>query len=31
MSPREPLLDRFIRYARINTQSSDTSTTYPST
>jgi len=31
MSQREPLLDRFIRYARIDTQSSDTSTTYPST
>lgn len=31
MSIREPLLDRFIRYARIDTQSSDTSTTYPST
>jgi tripeptide aminopeptidase len=28
---REPLLDRFVRYARIDTQSSDTSTTYPST
>jgi len=31
MADREPLLDRFIRYARIDTQSSDTSTTYPST
>ena len=31
MSPREPLLDRFIRYAKIDTQSSDTSTSYPST
>ena len=31
MSQREPLLDRFIRYAKIDTQSSDTSTTYPST
>jgi tripeptide aminopeptidase len=31
MTQREPLLDRFIRYARIDTQSSDTSTTYPST
>jgi tripeptide aminopeptidase len=31
MSPRETLLDRFIRYARIDTQSSDSSTTYPST
>ena len=31
MSQREPLLDRFIRYARIDTQSSDSSTTYPST
>jgi tripeptide aminopeptidase len=31
MNQREPLLDRFIRYARIDTQSSDTSTTYPST
>jgi tripeptide aminopeptidase len=28
---RESLLDRFIRYARIDTQSSDSSTTYPST
>jgi len=31
MSQRETLLDRFIRYARIDTQSSDSSTTYPST
>lgn len=31
MPARESLLDRFIRYARIDTQSSDTSTTYPST
>ena len=31
MTQREPLLDRFIRYARIDTQSSDTSTTCPST
>ena len=31
MSQRESLLDRFVRYARIDTQSSDTSTTYPST
>jgi tripeptide aminopeptidase len=31
MIQRESLLDRFIRYARIDTQSSDTSTTYPST
>ena len=31
MSQREPLLDRFIRYAKIDTQSSDSSTTYPST
>ena len=31
MSQREPLLDRFIRYAKIDTQSSETSTTYPST
>ena len=31
MNQREPLLDRFIRYAKIDTQSSDTSTTYPST
>ena len=28
---RETLLDRFCRYVRIDTQSSDTSTTYPST
>jgi tripeptide aminopeptidase len=28
---RETLLDRFIRYAKVDTQSSDTSTTYPST
>ncbi|MBE3134325.1 MAG: peptidase T [Acidobacteria bacterium] len=28
---RETLLDRFVRYARIDTQSSETSTTYPST
>ncbi len=31
MSDRESLLDRFCRYVRIDTQSSDTSTTYPST
>ncbi len=31
MATREPLLDRFVRYARIDTQSSDSSTTYPST
>ena len=31
MSARESLLDRFCRYARIDTQSSDTSTSYPST
>lgn len=31
MTVRESLLDRFIRYARIDTQSSDLSTTYPST
>ena len=31
MSERESLLDRFCRYARIDTQSSATSTTYPST
>jgi tripeptide aminopeptidase len=31
MSDREPLLDRFCRYVRIDTQSSDKSTTYPST
>ena len=31
MTHRESLLDRFIRYASIDTQSSDTSTTYPST
>jgi tripeptide aminopeptidase len=31
MSDRESLLDRFCRYARIDTQSSDTSTSYPST
>ena len=31
MSQRESLLDRFIRYAKIDTQSSETSTTYPST
>jgi tripeptide aminopeptidase len=31
MTIRESLLDRFIRYARIDTQSSDSSTTYPST
>jgi tripeptide aminopeptidase len=31
MSERESLLDRFCRYARIDTQSSDTSTSYPST
>jgi tripeptide aminopeptidase len=28
---RETLLDRFIRYVKVDTQSSDTSTTYPST
>jgi tripeptide aminopeptidase len=28
---RESLLDRFLRYVRIDTQSSETSTTYPST
>jgi tripeptide aminopeptidase len=31
MPDREPLLDRFCRYVRIDTQSSATSTTYPST
>jgi tripeptide aminopeptidase len=31
MTERESLLDRFIRYAMIDTRSSDTSTTYPST
>jgi tripeptide aminopeptidase len=31
MPNREPLLDRFCRYARIDTQSSATSTTYPTT
>ncbi len=31
MSERETLLNRFIRYAGIDTQSSDTSTSYPST
>ena len=31
MSDRESLLDRFCRYVRIDTQSSATSTTYPST
>lgn len=31
MADRESLLDRFCRYVRIDTQSSDTSTTYPST
>jgi tripeptide aminopeptidase len=31
MSERETLLNRFIRYARIDTQSSDTSKSYPST
>jgi tripeptide aminopeptidase len=31
MSERESLLDRFCRYVRIDTQSSATSTTYPST
>ncbi|MCX6552501.1 MAG: tripeptide aminopeptidase PepT, partial [Acidobacteria bacterium] len=31
MSQRESLLDRFVRYVRIDTQSSDSSTTYPST
>jgi tripeptide aminopeptidase len=31
MSARESLLERFVRYAKIDTQSSDSSTTYPST
>jgi tripeptide aminopeptidase len=31
MSDRESLLDRLIRYVKIDTQSSSTSTTYPST
>ncbi len=31
MNQRESLLDRFVRYAKIDTQSSETSTTYPST
>jgi len=31
MSGREALIDRFVRYAKIDTQSSGTSTTYPST
>ena len=31
MSTREPLLDRFCRYVRVDTQSSETSATYPST
>ncbi len=31
MPEREPLLERFIRYARIDTQSSESSQTYPST
>lgn len=31
MPDRESLLDRFCRYVRIDTQSSETSTTYPST
>ena len=31
MSDRETLLDRFCRYVRIDTQSSDASATYPST
>ena len=31
MPDRESLLDRFCRYVRIDTQSSDTSTSYPST
>ena len=31
MPDRESLLDRFCRYVRIDTQSSATSTTYPST
>ena len=31
MAAREALLDRFIRYAKIDTQSSDSSTTCPST
>jgi len=31
MAERETLLDRFVRYAKIDTQSSGTSTSYPST
>ena len=31
MRNRESLLDRFVRYVKIDTQSSDSSTTYPST
>jgi tripeptide aminopeptidase len=31
MAGREPLLNRFVRYAQIDTQSSDSSKTYPST
>jgi len=31
MTGREPLLDRFVRYVKIDTQSSGTSTSYPST
>jgi tripeptide aminopeptidase len=31
MAEREALIDRFIRYAKIDTQSSGTSTSYPST
>jgi tripeptide aminopeptidase len=31
MAVRESLLDRFIRYAKIDTQSSDSSTSFPST
>lgn len=31
MPERESLLDRFVRYVQIDTQSSDTSTSYPST
>ena len=29
--PKEPLLDRFVRYAKIDTQSQEDSDTYPST
>ena len=31
MPDREPLLDRFVRYVKIDTQSSESSQTYPST